>query len=215
MTINEILHAAGIDEATIAKITEAMKTNKVYTASEENLDIRYGKLKTDHEGVTKQLEAANAAIEDMKKSTKGQEALQQKITTYEQQVQQLQAELAQTKLNAAVKVELLSSGAVDVDYLTFKLNEKLKKDGETLALDESGAVKGWADKLNGLKTQFPTMFETSADGDDYEVLEPNSLKKGSTGGKIVTREEFSRMGYNSRVALKQENPELYNQMMKG
>ena len=48
MNLTEILKANGVDDEVIGKITADMKTNKVYTASEENLDIRYGKLKNDH-----------------------------------------------------------------------------------------------------------------------------------------------------------------------
>ena len=46
MTINEILKAKGISDETVADILAAMKENKIFTAGEENLDIRYGKLKT-------------------------------------------------------------------------------------------------------------------------------------------------------------------------
>ena len=215
MTINEILKAVGLDETNITSVLENMKANKLFLTSEENMDIRYPKLKTQHEGVTKQLEEANALIEQLKKSTKGQEDNQQKIAAYEQQVTKLQAELEQTKLNAAIKVELLSSGAKDIDYLTFKLNEKLKKDGETLALDDSGAIKGWDDKLTGLKTQFPTMFETDdGDGDDYQVFEPNKLQKGDGGELTPTRESFLAMDYEQRVALKKKNEKLYKQYAK-
>lgn len=215
MTINEILKAKGIDDDTITSILTDMKANKLFLAAEENLDIRYGKLKTDHEGVAKQLEAANATIEDMKKSTKGQEALQQKITEYESRMTQLQAELETTKLNAAIKVELLASKAKDVDYLTYKLNEKLKKDGEVLTLDDSGAIKGWEDKLNGLKTQFPLMFETSEGNDGgYQVLDVNKLHKGDGGELTPTKETFRAMDYEERVALKKKNEQLYKQLAK-
>ena len=44
MNLTEILKANGVDDEVIGKITADMKTNKVYTASEDNLDIRYGKL---------------------------------------------------------------------------------------------------------------------------------------------------------------------------
>ena len=44
MTIQELLKAQGLDDATITKVTNAMKDNKIFTSSEENLDIRYGKL---------------------------------------------------------------------------------------------------------------------------------------------------------------------------
>lgn len=206
MTIAEILKARGIGDDIIKGIQEDMKANKIFTASEENLDIRYGKLKTDHEGVTKQLGEANTLIEELKKSTKGQENLQGKITAYEGQVAQLQAELEQTKLDAAIKVELLSSKALDVDYLTFKLKEK----GE-LALDENGKVKGWEDKLAALQTQFPTQFETA----NNKHYQEHKLPDGDPGDKPITKEEFNKMGYNSRVALKQNNPEQYSQLMKG
>lgn len=162
MTIAEILKAKGVDEEVITAVLDDMKANKIYTASEENLDIRYGKLKTEHEGKLTELSEANNLIAELKKSNKGNEGLQQKISDYEGQMAQLQAELEQTKLDAAIKVELLSSKALDVDYLTFKLKEK----GE-LSLDENGKIKGWDDKLAGLKTQFPTQFE-AAGGKKYE-----------------------------------------------
>lgn len=208
MTIIELLQKIfnATDEQANSFVDE-MKANKIFTASEENMDIRHGKLKTQHESTTKQLEEAQALIETLKKSTKGQEDAQQKITAYEQREKELLAELEQTKLDSAIKVELLAAKAMDVDYLTFKLREK----GE-LALDEQGKIKNWDDKLAGLKTQFPTQFE--AEG-KKNIIEHKLPTDGEIGGRTVTKEDFNKMGYNSRVALKQENPELYNQMMKG
>ncbi len=207
MNLTEILKAKSISDELIQAILEDMKANGVYTASEENLDIRYGKLKTQHEGTEKQLAEATALIETLKKSTKGQEDAQQKITAYEQQVQQLAQELEQTKLDAAIKVELLAAHAMDVDYLTFKLKEK----GE-LVLDEQGKIKGWDDKIAGLRTQFPTQFEAQGKKNVIENRLPTGVEPGE---KLVTKEEFNRMGYGSKVQLRQENPELYDQLTKG
>lgn len=215
MTIMEILKAKGIADEVAQAVLDDMKTNKIYTASEENLDIRYGKLKTQHDSVNQQLTEANALIADMKKSTKGQEELQGKITAYETQVTQLQAELQKAKLDAAIKVGLLSEKAVDVDYLTFKLNEKLKGDGETLTLDENGNIKGWKDKLDGLKTQFPTMFEAAdgGNGDGYQVVDPLKMRKGD-GNAAPTLDAFRNMTYEQRLALKQQNEAQYNTLRK-
>lgn len=157
MNLNEILKANGVGDEAITAIAAAMKENKIFTASEENLDIRYGKLKTQHDGVNQQLTEANALIEDLKKSNKGNEGLQQKVTAYEQQVAQLQKELEETKIDAEIKVALLANKAVDVDYLTFKLKNK----GEALTLDENGKITGMDDKIAALKTQFPAQFETA------------------------------------------------------
>lgn len=215
MNISEILQGKGIDQETIKAIMDEMKQNKIYLASEENLDIRYNKLKADHDGVNKQLTEANSLIEEMKKSTKGQDELQNKITAYEQQINALQQELMQERINAALKVNLLFAKANDVDYLTFKLREKMKSGGEELKLDESGAISGWNEKLEGLKTQFPTMFE-SADGNNngMQVFEPNRLKDGGNGETVTTKEAFRKLNYEQRVALKKSNEKLYNQLAK-
>lgn len=207
MNLNEILKAKNIGDDVIQAIMADMKANGIYTASEENLDIRYGKLKTQHEGVNKQLTEAQALIENLQKSTKGQEEAQQQIANYKQQTEKLLAELEQTKIEAEIKVGLLAEKALDVDYLTFLLKEK----GE-LALDENGKIKGWEDKVAALKTQKPTFFESSA---NKKIIE-NRLPEGEkTGGAAITKEEFNKMGYNSRVALRKENPEQYDQLMKG
>lgn len=206
MTIAEILKAKGVSDDIIKEVQDDMKANKIFTASEENLDIRYGKLKADHDGKLAELSEANNLIAELKKSNKGNEDLQQKISDYEGQMAQLQAELEQTKLDAAIKVELLSSKALDVDYLTFKLKEK----GE-LSLDENGKIKGWDDKLAGLKTQFPTQFENTG---NKNIIE-NKLPNTNEGDKAVTKEEFNKMGYASRVEFKMNNPEAYSQLTKG
>lgn len=208
MTISEILKAKGVADEVITAVLEDMKANKVFTASEENLDVRYGKLKTDHEGKVKELDEANALIAELRKSNKSNEGIQTKISEYESTVQNLQAELEQTKLESAIKVELLSAKAVDVDYLTFKLKEK----GE-LALDEDGKIKGWDDKLAGLKTQFPNQFEAASKKTVLENKLPNPGEDPT--GRVVTKEEFDKMGYNSRVEFKRTNPDQYSQMMKG
>ena len=204
MTIAEILKAKGLDDDAINGIIEEMKTNKIFTASEKNLDIRYGKLKTDHDSKLAELAEANNLISELKKNNKGNEGLQQKIADYEGQVAQLQAELEQTKLDAAIKVELLSSKALDVDYLTFKLKEK----GDALALDESGKVKGWDDKLAALKTQFPTQFES----DGKKTIIENRLPHDE-GGDSITRESLLKKPYAERMKIFTENPEAYKSAM--
>lgn len=205
MTLAEILKANGIDEAVIKKALEDMKANKIFTASEENLDVRYGKLKTDHDAVIKERDEGKALIAELQKSNKGNEALQQQVADYEAKMAQIQAELEKTKLESAIKVELLSSKALDVDYLAFKLREK----GE-LALDENGKIKGWDDKLAALKTQFPTHFE----GESRKKYEEHKLPGTDGGGDTITKETFAKMGYQDRLKIFNENPEAYAELTK-
>lgn len=166
------------------------------------------------DGQKTELEKANGLIAELQKGTKNNEELQSKITAYETEKAQLQAELAETKLKSAVKVALLSEKAVDVDYLTYKLEEKLKEKGESLELDENDNIKNWTAQLEGLKTQFPKMFETAdGGGDGYKPLDNNGLPKGDPN-KTVTREQFAAMNYEERAALKKTNEKLY-QSLKG
>lgn len=172
MTLEEILKSQGLNDEQVESIVGEMKQNKIFTASEENLDVRYGKLKTDHEGKLAELEKANGLISELQKTNKGNEEMQTQITDYKNQVEQLQQEIEQTKIDAAIKVALLSEKALDVDYLTFKLREK----GDALELDEQGNIKGWKDKLDSLKTQFPTQFETVGEnGKGAKKIDENKL----------------------------------------
>ena len=69
MNLKEILLANGIDNGVIEKIASEMKANRIYTASEENLDIRYGKLKNEHTALTQQatdLQSQIAQFEQLK-----------------------------------------------------------------------------------------------------------------------------------------------------
>ena len=125
-------------------------------------------------GKDTELQTANDLIAELKKGTKGNEELQGKITGYESQVAQLQTQLQETKIKAALKVALLSEKALDIDYLTFKVNEKLKGEGKALELDENENIKGWNDILSGLKTQFPTQFEKAGG----VHVDPNPLPTG-------------------------------------
>lgn len=154
---------------------------------------KYDGLAEQLTGKQGELDKANGLISELQKATKGNEDLQGKITNYETEVADLQAELAKTKMKSAIKVALLSEKAVDVDYLTFKLHEKLKEKGETLELDENDNIKGWESQLEGLKTQFPNMFEAGR----KKVVNPNRLPDGDPDTKAEPKslEEALQLQY--------------------
>lgn len=172
---------------------------------------KHDALQAKYDGQAQELANAQQLIEELKKATKADEGLQQKIIDYEAKNQKLQAELQETKIKSAVKVALLSEKAVDVDYLTYKLNEKLKEKGEALELDENDNIKGWNNQLEGLKTQFPNMFGSGDGGNGYKPLDPNKLPNNNYD-KTVTKEQFAKMTYEERVKLKQANEERYKQL---
>lgn len=206
MTLAEILKARGIDDENIKGIQEDMKTNKIFTASEENLDIRYGKLKTDHDGKLAELTEAQNLIAELKKSNKGNEGLQKQVSDYEAQIATLQEQLKQAQIDGEVNVALLAAGVKpdDIDYITFKLKAK----GE-LELGEDGKIKGMDDKIDALKTQFPTQFEGSGSSKHEEF----KLNTDDSGGDTITKESLLKKPYAERMKIFNENPEAYKTAM--
>lgn len=164
-------------------------------------------------GKTTELDTANNLIAELKKGTKGNDDLQNKINNYETvTIPDLQKQLQDVKIKAALKVALLSEKATDIDYLTFKINEKLNEQGKTLELDENDNIKGWEDVISGLKTQFPAQFESAAQG---IKVDPNPLPKSEPRKEGLTRESLLKMPYAERQKIYNENPEAYNAAMKG
>ena len=182
MTLQEILKAQGLTDEQVTKVIGEMKQNKIFTASEENLDVRYGKLKTDHD------------------------ALVTKDTESQKLIAEQEAELAKVKVESATKIALLGAGAKasDIDYLIFKLSSDAEWKAE---LDENGNVKGIDDKIKGMKTQFPSQFEAGT----QKKIEEHKLPDDNNETK-VTKEEFVKMGYQQKLKLFNENPDLYNEL---
>ena len=206
MTLQEILKAKGLTDEDIKSIIGEMKQNKIFTASEENLDVRYGKLKTDHDNLTAEHKKSTDLIAELQKATKGQEAVQGKITEYEATIKKLQEEAVQAKTESALKIGLLSAGAkaTDIDYLIFKMSHDADWKPE---LDDQGQVKGLDEKVKGLKTQFPNQFESSAG----KKIEEKKLEK-SDDESSVSKEEFNKMSYQERLKLYNENPDQYKEL---
>ncbi len=205
MTLQEILKAKGLSDEDIQSVIGEMKQNKIFTASEENLDIRYGKLKGDFDNLTKQHGESTQLIEQLKKDNAGNEGLQQKITDYEKTVADLTKENEQLKVDSALKIALLEAKVTDVDYLTFKIKEK----GE-VKLGDDGKIKGIDDTIAALKTQFPQHFASES----KKKIDENKLPNGDDGnGDGMTKKELLSKPYAERQRIYQENPDLFNEIM--
>ena len=203
MNLIEILKANGIEDDVITKITTDMKTNKVFTAGEENLDIRYGKLKTDHV-------QAQQTISDLQGQISQFEQLKaQNATLVEEankKLAELQAENDRIKLDNALERALIEAKVQDVDYMKFKLKEK-HPDG--FKLDENGKIESINTVLDDLKVQFPTQFSK------VEMkIEEKKLEKSDDNNGGISSEQFGKMNYHERAKLFKENPEQYAELNK-
>ena len=197
----------------VAKINEhngneANKESKIKLANLETGEYvgknKYSSLEQDLQSKIAELSESTKLIETLKKGTKGNEELQNKINTYETTIQSLQAQLNQEKINNAIKVNLLNAKATDLEYLTYKLNGL----GE-IKLDEQGQIVDWNDKLTQLKTQLPNFFEAST----TKVYEGGKLPTNNEP-TTLTKADILKKPYNERVALYEANPQAYNDAMK-
>lgn len=161
--LTDILQAQGLSEDQITAISKAMKDGKVYVAGEENLDVRYGKLKNDYDAMVAKDGESTKLIEQLQKDNKGNAALQQSVTDYQNQLAALQAKLNQQALEYALRVKLMGEDAQDVDYLVYKAMEAHPewKEHPENAMDEAGQIKGGEDIVAGLKTKHPTQFNAA------------------------------------------------------
>lgn len=203
MNLIEILKANGIEDDVITKITGDMKINKVFTAGEDNLDIRYGKLKTEHAQAQQSISDLQAQISQFEQ-LKSQNATL--IEETNKKLADLQAENDRIKLDNALERALIEAKVQDVDYMKFKLKEK-HPDG--FKLDENGKIESINTVLDDLKVQFPNQFAKTE-----KKIEEKKLEKSDDNNGGISSEQFSKMNYHERAKLFKENPEQYAELNK-
>lgn len=165
--------------------TSPPTSGKTYTAEE------YGALQA-------QLQQAQDALKQAQKQSKADGAAKQNQENA--RIAQLETDLAKAKLDAAVQVALLKAGALDTDYLAYKMQGM---DG--VSLDDNGKLTGWDATLETLKSQFPNQFEAA---EQKQVIE-NKLP-GNSGGAAVTADTFAKMSYAQRLELYKNDKETYD-----
>ena len=145
------------------------------------------------DGKTTELDTANGLIADLKKSAKGDEALQGKVTAYEAQVNQLQEQLKQTQIDSGLKIAFMEAGGTDIDFLIWKA--KNDNGGKPLELGEDGKIKGVDDLVSGLKTSAPNHFKKAGG----VKVEENPLPSGDERKEAPqTLADALRMQYENK-----------------
>ena len=204
MNFTEILKAQNLTDEQIVQISAEMKSNKIYLASEENLDVRYNKLKLESEQNAQELAKSQALITELQKGNKGNEELQSKIKGYEDEIANLKKQNEEQKLESALDRVLIEANVQDVDYVKFKIKEK----GAVLKLDDKGTLSGTKELIDDLKVQLPNQFTKNAQKINEIKLPQSDDNKG------VTKEQFNKMSYQERLKLFNENKEAYDELTK-
>lgn len=205
MNFLEILQANGITDELAVKITSEMKANKIYLANEENLDVRYNKLKLESEADKSELLKSQALISELQNGNKANEELQTKIKEHQDEIATLKESLEAQKVESALDRALIEANVQDVDYVKFKLKEK----GADLKLDENGKLENIKTALDELKIQIPNQFKSSEKKVE-ELKLPNDVKVD----KGVTKEDYTKMSYADRVKLFSNDKQTFDEVSK-
>ena len=206
MNFTEILKAQNLTDEQIVKISAEMKSNKIYLASEENLDVRYNKLKLESEQANQELAKSQALITELQKGNKGNEELQAKVKGYEDEIANLKKANEKQRVESALDRVLLEANVQDVDYVKYKIKEK----GTELKLDEQGNLTGIKDMLDALKVQLPNQFSNTT----QQIKEFKLPQNENPNDKGISKEQFNKMSYQERLKLFNENKEAFQELTK-
>lgn len=154
MTLAELLKAQGLTDEQITAITGEMTKNKIYTTNEENIDIRYSKLKTEKEDLKGKLDAADTTIADLKKNNADNSVLQGTIKTHEETIATMK-----TDYDTRIR-EMNIAGAIKSKLTDTKYPELLetKFDKKKLTVSEDGTVLGIDEQLTAIKESYKDLF---------------------------------------------------------
>lgn len=205
--LQELLKEYLGDDAKVSEFVEKMKTNKIYLSKEENMDTRYPKLKGDYEALLNKDKESQALIDELKKNNGNNEALQTKIKEYETKIDELENEKKALSIDNQIKFALLEKGAKanDIDYLMYRI-----KQGDELALDKDGNVKGLSSIVEDISKTYSDNFEDKS----KKKVDVKDIDKDDPSKNKITKEMFTKMGYQERNKLYQENKELYDELSK-
>lgn len=206
MNFKDLLKKYVTEDEKVNEFLTAMKENKIFLASEENLDTRYSKLKEQSEAKDAEHQEALNLIEELKQANVGSEELQTKIAEYEETINTLKAEKVELAKDNALKMMLLSNKAKanDIDYLMFKA-----KNGEMdIKFDKDGNLTNAEELVEGMKKIYPNNFEASA----KKKVDVNILPDDEGDKETITKEQFAKMNYMQRVELLNNDPDVYAEL---
>ena len=197
--LKNILGEAYTDEVD-AKVSAEIGKNFVSKADFNQVNTAKKKAEDD-------VKARDQQLEDLKKSTGDAAALQEQITTLQNQNAEAkktyEAELARVRLDGAVEAALTAAGAKNNIAVKALLADFLKD----AKLDDSGAVKGLTAEIEKLANADATAFLfNTADGNTQQQFK--GMQPGAAGGKTPppAGKEPKDMNYDELCAYLEANP---------
>lgn len=155
----EFLEGLGLEKEAIDKIM-----------TENGIDIEKQKqealnAQTELKDTQDQLTSANSTIDELKKSTTDNEALQNQIKEYETTINDLKTTSDITKKEFMLKDQLKEIGVKDADYLIYKHGGVDK-----FSFDPNGKLIGLEETIMPYKESIPHLFNTGKVKTNYEPV---------------------------------------------
>ena len=165
---------------------------------------KYAALEAEAGGYKEQLTGLREDLQKLQEEGGGKAELNNKLSAlqekYDADMAAFTEKLAALKLETAVDNALFKAGAVDSDLV------KVKLDMGQIRLAESGEVEGLEEQLGNVKRDYGFLFQSAPRVTGAKPAEP------SPAPAAMTREEYQKLGYEERVRLKTERPEIFKEI---
>ena len=165
---------------------------------------KYAALEAEAGGYKEQLTGLREDLQKLQEEGGGKAELNNKLSAlqekYDADMAAFTEKLAALKLETAVDNALFKAGAVDSDLVKVKLNLGQIK------LAESGEVEGLEEQLSNVRKDYGFLFQSTPKVTGAKPAEP------SHAPAAMTREEYQKLGYEERVRLKTERPEIFKEI---
>lgn len=193
MNFEELLKNLGYTEDQIKAIVGEMKKQKVYLSKEENSDVRISKLQEDFNAKDKELVAANELVKSLQESAKSND-----VEGMKTKIAQLKEENKQEKIKNQLTIALKDAGVTDVDYIAFKIKEKMKEDKKDFELDSNEKIKGLSEMIENEKKLSPNFFKTESKK-EVIVKDLGNSKLDNDNGEPKDFKEAVKQKYDEKM----------------
>lgn len=205
MKKEELMKIEGMTEEMATKIAEASAEELKGFIPKSRFD-EVNEAKKNAEALVKE---RDTQLDGLKKASGDADGLKKQIEELQKANEtakgEYEARIKQMKIDSAVESALMGAKALNT-----KAARALLKDLDKAEFDDSGAIKGLAEQIKALQSSDAYLFGSTDPAGKFTGATPGGASGGATG--TMTKAEFDKLGYASRVELFNTNRELYNKL---
>lgn len=201
--LKELLTKAGLeDEAVINAIIEDHKKEAPKHMVPKDV---FNEATIRAQNAETNLAARDQQLKDLQGKAGDDSKLQDEIKRLQEENEETKAkaadELKKIKLDHAIQQNLMAAKAKDITIAQAAFNL------QNVTLDEQGNLVGFDEQLKAVQEAHGYLFES-----DTPSGTGGSLGNRGAGKSQLSKEDFAKMSYTERVALKAKDPDIYNLM---